>query len=191
MITFGQLSNKLLIDNLANDYGKIVNMGIMQNIVYLITDKHTLSVGKIASIGDIVTAREVAIVDDVVGIIGKPTYTAQGLFLGQVVDCTMTATAKARHIVTNHASNATTVACSKIQSVGSVVLTRRLAQPKATVSPPRNYGRCDWLVGKRCIKNITNYNGEIILRMGSIVTLDAIVACKKSCKLVELMLSCV
>lgn len=148
--------------------------------------------------------------------IGKAVYDTSGKYLGDLADCQLTSTLKLISIVLDNGEKylrSKLFATGDIIIVKPEVplkprkpqtkkkpfgkeRERRSAAYKAqadknaanTLRPQKKYGDFSFLVGKKVDKNITNFQGEIMLKYGETVTPDILRQAKISGKLIELCL---
>lgn len=148
--------------------------------------------------------------------IGKAVYDTSAKYLGDLADCQLTQTLKLVNIALDNGeryARSKLYATGDIIIVKpEVPLKPRKPQNKkkpfakereklATVykaqagannlrnrHPQKKYGDFSFLIGKKVDKNITNFQGEIMLKYGEVITADVLRQAKISGKLIELCL---
>lgn len=183
----------------------------------LITDVGEYLADKMAA-DDVVTVRgeqKVTLLSAPLSI-GKAIYDTSAKYLGDLADCQLTQTLKLVSIVLDngkqYARSKLYAAGDIIIVKPEVPLKPRKTQDKkkpfgkereqltasyktsqANVNlrnrhPQKKYGDFSFLIGKKVDKNITNFQGEIMLKYGEIITTDILRQAKISGKLIELCL---
>lgn len=183
----------------------------------LITDVGEYLADKTA-VDDVVTVRserKVTLLSAPLSI-GKAVYDTSAKYLGDLTDCVLTQTLRLVHITLDNGqkyARSKLYATGDIIIVKpEVPLKPRKTQNKkkplgkereklATAyktqasgstlrdrHPKKKYGDFSFLIGKKVDKNITNFQGEIMLKHGEIITPDILRQAKISGKLIDLCL---
>ena len=159
-------------------------------------------------VGDSVRVVGAVTTDETERPIGKLAYDTTGKLLGKVVDVEFGNTLKLAKVYLN---DGTTHTRGKICAVSDIALirannavkTKKAVDNTATAKtqrdvafvkkpicklPLRRYGDFSFLIGKVTDKNITNFQGEVMIRQGERVTNNILRQAKVSGKLIELCL---
>ncbi len=187
MITFSQLLDKQLVDkDTAMSFGRVTNLALDNTTAILVCCDTYITVDKILSIDSVIIASRCAVANTTPPtLIGKNAFTTKGCPLGKVCDIQLTSTMCGKKIQTPEHE----ISMGKVLEIADVVLTKKLPTPKSTTTTPIQYGNCDWLLGRICYKNITNYNNEIIVHNGQLISRATINTCKSAYKLRELIVN--
>lgn len=210
MYKISELVGKNLLDvNSAQDYGQI------NDFVY---DKLTGTGGiktdmgkysaRIFSAKDAVSVVDAKQMDGGETLVGKVAYDTTGKYLGKIYDVEFGSTLKPAKITLIDGAE---YSRGRIYAVKDVALIRAKTPPRkkrtelstdaksATLeqtspkrgiswSQNRKYGDFSFLIGKVTDKNITNFQGEVMVKYGERVTQDVLRQAKISGKLIELCL---
>ncbi len=186
MILISQLLGKQLLDkNTALCYGTICNMSLDDSRLILHTESHAITADRIHSISDVAVCTNCNMTVAHTPLLGIACYTDKGLPLGNITNMQLSATLKCKKLTTDRHTFTT----GKVLCIGDVLLTKQLPAPPPATTTPIQYGNCDWLLGRICYKNITNYHNEIIVHMGQLISRHTIDSCKSAYKLRELIVN--
>lgn len=212
MYKISALMNKNLSDSdTTADLGKIVDIcwDKQSGKCALVTVNGVYNADKVSD-GDVVNVVGAIATDETERPIGKLVYDTTGKLLGNVVDVEFGNSLKLAKIYLN---DDTTYTRGRICAVSDIALIRAktAVKTKKTVDnigdtttktqrdvafvkkiickfPLRKYGDFSFLIGKVTDKNITNFQGELMIRCGERVTNNILRQAKVSGKLIELCL---
>ena len=212
MYKISELVDKNLLDvNTATDLGRVADISWdkQSGRCSIVTVGGIYDAEKVFSVMDAVSVVDAAAADDGERLVGKLVYDTTGKLLGKVVDVEFGNTLKLAKV---HLNDGTSYNRGKIYAAKDVMLIRAktpakskktavktanstvqttgstFAMQSTSVLPKRKYGDFSFLIGKTADKNITNFQGELMIRCGDRVTYDILRQAKLSGKLIELCL---
>ena len=209
MYKISELVDKNLLDvNTACDLGRVADVAwnAQSGKCALVTVRGVYDADRVFSVKDAVSVVGATDTADQERLIDKLAYDTTGKLLGRVVDVEFGNSLKLAKI---HLHDGTAYNKGKIYAVKDVMLVRARTpgKDKSTVKAPstnevsaptvqktaskfpmRKYGDFSFLVGKFADKNITNFQGELMIKNGEKVTPELLRQAKVSGKLIELCL---
>ena len=210
MYKISELVGKTLLDvNSAQDFGQIRDFAYDKatGVGALVTDTGKYDAERVFSVKDAVSVIDAKEIDVGEPLVGKIAYDTTGKYLGKIYEVEFGNTLKPRKITL---IDGTELNKGKIYAVKDVALIRaktpttrkrnatttqtgRAALPtrrnaNARWMQNRKYGDFSFLLGKVTDKNITNFQGEVMVKNGEKVTQDVLRQAKISGKLIELCL---
>ena len=214
MYKITELAGKKLIDvNTARDLGAITGIAYSRErgSCAIITENGSYGTTKIFSVKDAVSVVEPTLAQSHVELeLGKIAYDTTGKYLGKLKEVEFGNTLK---ISCLHLDDGTVASRGKLYAVGDVLLIRartpasKSAAVKKSKSQDelgktaknkklttarwlqnRRYGDFSFLIGKTVDKNITNFQGELMIKQGGKVSKTILKQAKVSGKLIELCL---
>lgn len=215
MYKISELVGKNLLDvNSAQDFGQICDFVYdkTMGVGAFATDTGKYGAEKIFSVKDAVSVITAAEFDAGETLVGKVAYDTTGKYLGKIYDVEFGSTLKPNKITL---IDGTEYSRGKIYAVKDVALIRaktpvrhkKVASTPTTATPDntieqthkkmtlnarwlqnRKYGDFSFLIGKVTDKNITNFQGEVMVKHGEKVTQEILRQAKISGKLIELCL---
>ena len=217
MYKITELTGKKLIDvNTARDLGAISGIAFSKEkgICAIVTDEGRWTAEKIFSVKDAVSVVDPTLAESHVELeLGKTAYDTTGKYLGSLSEIEFGNTLKISYA---HLDDGTIVSRGKLYAVGDVLLIRartpatKLAANKVVKAQDeqteqaeptkskkfttahwlqnRRYGDFSFLIGKTVDKNITNFQGELMIKQGGKVSKTILRQAKVSGKLIELCL---
>ena len=213
MYKISELVGKNLIDvNSAQDFGKISDFVYdkLTGVGAFTTDTGKYGAEKIFSVKDAVSVIEAKKLDVGETFVGKLAYDTTGKYLGKIYEVEFGNTLKPSKITLLDGAE---YGRGKLYAVKDVALIRaktpvsKKRASSTTASPTqsatehprkltvkthwlqnRKYGDFSFLIGKITDKNITNFQGEVMVKYGERVTQEILRQAKISGKLIELCL---
>ena len=213
MYKISELTGKKLIDvNTARDLGLIggIAWNKTQGNCAIITNEGRFVAEKIFSVKDAVSVVNPQPAEDYQEMnCDKLVYDTTGKLLGKLAELELTSTLKIGYV---HLDDGTQLSRGKVYAASDVVLIRaKMPQKKTAVNKitvakevpttlpkkkittahwlqNRRYGDFSFLIGKIVDKNITNFQGELMIKQGERVTNTILRQAKVSGKLIELCL---
>ena len=214
MYKITELAGKKLIDvNTARDLGAITGIAYSRErgSCAVITENGSYGTTKIFSVKDAVSVVEPTLAQSHVELeLGKIAYDTTGKYLGKLKEVEFGNTLK---ISCLHLDDGTVASRGKLYAVGDVLLIRArtpASKPTAVKKSKsqdelgktaknkklttahwlqnRRYGDFSFLIGKTVDKNITNFQGELMIKQGGKVSKTILKQAKVSGKLIELCL---
>ena len=216
MYKISQLVGKNLLDvNSAQDFGQISDYVYDKTtgVGAFATESGTYGAEKIFSVVDAVSVIDATAFETGEPLVGKVAYDTTGKYLGKIYEVEFGNTLKPNKITLIDGAE---YGRGKIYAVKDVALIRAKtpSRPKkrettatTTATPDnavehvykkstanarwlqnRKYGDFSFLIGKLCDKNITNFQGEVMVKYGERVTQEILRQAKISGKLIELCL---
>ena len=209
---------KLIDVNTARDLGAITGVAWSKSPLgcAIITDEGRYTATKIFSVKDAVSVLDPQPAENYEELnLGKIAYDTTGKYLGKLSEVELNNTLK---IGSAHLDDGTVANRGKIYAVGDVILirartpvTKPAADSKITKAKSENeqtesaagktkklttarwlqnrrYGDFSFLIGKTVDKNITNFQGELMIKQGQKVSNTTLRQAKVSGKLIELCL---
>ena len=212
MYKISDLQGKKLIDvSTAKDLGEICGIAFSkcEGSCALVTSEGQFAAEKIFSVKDAVSVVNPQPVSEFTELkFGKIAYDTTGKHLGKLAEVEF---GNALTVVRAHLDDGTVASRGKIYAVGDVLLIRtRTPIVKRTAAKDeqagekpqhtgkklttaqwlqnRRYGDFSFLIGKVVDKNITNFQGELMIKQGERVSNTVLRQAKVSGKLIELCL---
>ncbi|MCM1042853.1 MAG: hypothetical protein NC350_01425 [Corallococcus sp.] len=179
---------------------KIVADGKARNAALLLDDGSVICSQSVRAVKNNVCVDGYVNADFRIDADSKHVYDTAGKYLGQVHCAVFNKNMKVRHFEINGQKYLP----SRVSALGDIMLiktpsakpSQSRAKPKAAVPSQkpvttfRHTGDFSFLIGKRCDKNITNFQGEIMVKENAWITKDILRQAKVNGKLTELSLHC-